>query len=84
MPVNLSIKNAPDDLVAALKLKARRNHRSLQGEMLSIFDDARRTPPRLTPLELLAEVEKLNFETPSESAEIVREMRDKRDGRKGR
>lgn len=80
MPVNLSIKNAPDALVAALKLKARRNHRSLQGEMLSILEEATRTPPRLTPLELLAEVEKLNFDMPSESAEIIREMRDKRHG----
>jgi plasmid stability protein len=26
MPGNLSIKNAPDDLVAALKLRAKRNH----------------------------------------------------------
>jgi hypothetical protein len=35
-------------------------------------------PRRLTPLELLAEVETLDFETPSEAAEIVRKMRDER------
>jgi plasmid stability protein len=76
MPVNISIKNAPDDLVALLKARAQRNHRSMQREMLVILDNAVRTPHRLTPLELLAEVEKLNFETPSESTAIIRKMRD--------
>jgi plasmid stability protein len=81
MPINLSIKNAPDDLVALLKARAERNHRSMQGEVLAILEEAVRTPRRLTPLELLAEVEKLNFETPSESAAIIRKMRDERHGR---
>jgi plasmid stability protein len=36
MPVNLSIKNAPDDLVARLRERAARNHRSLRGELLTI------------------------------------------------
>ena len=40
MPVNLSIKNAPDDLVARLKDRARHNHRSLQGEMMAILEAA--------------------------------------------
>jgi antitoxin FitA len=80
MPVNLSIKNAPDDLVVLLKERAERNHRSMQGELLAIIEQAVRQPRHLTPLELLAEVEKLNFETPSESAQIVRKMRDRRYG----
>ena len=80
MPVNLSIKNAPDDLVALLKERAQRNHRSLQGETLAILEDAVRRPRRLTPLELLAEIEKLNFETPNESTQIIRKMRDERHG----
>ncbi len=78
MPINLSIKNAPDDLVSLLKARAERNHRSMQGELLAILEQAVRQPRRLTPLELLAEVEKLGFETPSESAEIIRRMRDGR------
>ena len=81
MPANISIKNAPDELVASLKTRARRNHRSMQREVLAILEEAVRTPDRLTPLQLLAEIEKLNFETPSESAAIVREMRDDREGR---
>ena len=82
MPVNLSIKNAPDDLVAELKVRARRNHRSLQGELLAIIEDAvRRQSPLRTPDEILAEVRRLGLNTPAESAEIVRSDRDRRQGR---
>jgi plasmid stability protein len=77
---NLSVKNAPPELLAALKERARRNHRSLQGEVLATLEEAVRTPRRLTPLELLAEVQKLNLNMPSEAAEIVRKMRDERYG----
>jgi plasmid stability protein len=34
MPVNLSIKNVPDEVVAELRAQAKRHHRSLQGELL--------------------------------------------------
>ena len=40
MPVNLSIKNAPDDIVRRLRLRAERHHRSLQGELLAIIEEA--------------------------------------------
>ena len=62
MPVNLSIKNAPDDLVELPKLSARRHHRSLQGEALAILEEAVRGPRELTINELLAEVRKLNLQ----------------------
>ena len=39
MPVNLSIKNAPDEIVVRLKERAAKNHRSLQGEM-AIIEEA--------------------------------------------
>lgn len=42
MSINLSIKNASDEVVAALKLRARRNHRSLQGELMAIIEAAAR------------------------------------------
>jgi plasmid stability protein len=80
MPVNLSIKNAPDELVATLKLRAKTNHRSLQGEVLAILEEAARTPRGLTPMQLLAEVRKLGLKMPDESSEIVRKMRDERYG----
>jgi antitoxin FitA len=40
MSINLSIKNASDEVVAALKSRAKQNHRSLQGELLAIIEDA--------------------------------------------
>lgn len=80
MPVNISIKNAPDDLVAALKARAQRNHRSLQGEVLSILEESVHRSKRLSIDQLLAEVRKLDLRMPSDSAAIVRTMRDERYG----
>ena len=78
MSVNLSIKNAPDDLVVRLKARAAKNHRSLQGEMLAIIEEAVREPTTLTPREVLAEVRRLGLQTPAEAVEIVRAHRDGR------
>ena len=52
MPVNLSIKNAPDDVVQRLRERAARNHRSLQGELMAIIEEAARPTARLTPGEV--------------------------------
>lgn len=77
MPVNLSIKNAPDRVVARLKQRAKRNHRSLQGELLAIVEEAVevRSKRKLTPGEVLAKVRRLGLSTPSESVEIIRRDR---------
>ena len=40
MPVNLSIKGVPDDLADRLRRRAESNHRSLQGELMSIVEQA--------------------------------------------
>ena len=40
MPVNLSIKNVPDAVVARLRQRAEENRRSLQGELLTIVERA--------------------------------------------
>ena len=45
MPVNLSIKNAPDLIVERLRRRAARNHRSLQGELMAIIEAAALTEP---------------------------------------
>jgi plasmid stability protein len=78
MPVNLSIKNAPDEIVVRLKERAARNHRSLQGEMLAIIEEAVSEPTTRTPREILAEVRRLGLQTPAESVEIIRAHRDGR------
>lgn len=76
--MNISIKNASDDLVAKLKERARQNHRSLQGEMLTILEDAVRPRRPLTIRDLQARVRELGISTPSESAAIIRADRDGR------
>ena len=78
MPVNLSIKNAPDDVVARLRERAAKHHRSLQGELLAIIEEALRPPPRLTPSAVLAEVRRLGLETPADAVAIIRADRDDR------
>jgi len=40
MPVNLSIKDVPDDLAERLRQRAARHHRSLQGELMAIVEQA--------------------------------------------
>ena len=78
MPQNLSIKNAPDDIVRRLKDRAKKHHRSLQGELLAIIEEVVRSPAPTTPRQVLAEVERLRLRTPSEAEQIVRADRDAR------
>lgn len=78
MPVNLSIKNAPDDVVQRLKARATRHHRSLQGELLAILEEAAQPPRQVTVDEVLTEVRRLQLTTPAESAVMVRAERDAR------
>ena len=44
MSVNLSIKNVPETLAAKLRKRAERNHRSLQGELMAILENAATEP----------------------------------------
>ena len=78
MPVNLSIKNAPDDVVHRLRRRAERNRRSLQGELLVILEEAVRSERSLSPGEVRAEVRRLGLDTPGDAAAIVRADRDRR------
>jgi plasmid stability protein len=78
MPVNLSIKNAPDHVVETLRRRAARNHRSLQGELMAIIEAAAREPRGLSPLDALSQARRMGVATPSEAAVMVREDRDGR------
>jgi hypothetical protein len=40
MTLNLSIKNVPEAVAQRLRARAERNHRSLQGELLAIVEQA--------------------------------------------
>ena len=71
MPVNLSIKNAPDEVVRLLKARAARHHRSLQGELLAILEEAVQPQRALTVDEVMAEVRRLQLTTPAESTTMT-------------
>jgi plasmid stability protein len=81
MPVNLSIKNVPDEIAQKLKARAERNHRSLQGELMAIIEEAATSPlpkPKLTPSEALARMRALGVRTRDDAVQIIREARDNR------
>lgn len=76
MPVTLSVKNVPAKLAENLRQRAARNHRSLQGELMAILEEAAR--PRLTLDDLAEKARALGLRTPANSAEIIRATRDGR------
>jgi Antitoxin FitA-like, ribbon-helix-helix len=49
MPVNLSIKNVPDDVAEEVRKRAVKHHRSLQGELISILEETVAQERRMTP-----------------------------------
>ena len=76
---DLSIKNVPEQQIALLRARANRNHRSLQGELRAIIDEATAGATKtLTVEELVAEVQRVGLKTPSESTRWIRELRDRR------
>ena len=75
--MNISIKNAPDALVEKLKARAARNHRSLQGELLTILEEAVELPSRRDALDILREIRELGISTPATSVEMIRQDRDR-------
>jgi plasmid stability protein len=78
MPVNLSIKNAPDQVVQRLKERAERHHRSLQGELMAIIEEAVRDERPASAAAILAEVRQMGLRTPKEAASIIRSDRNGR------
>ena len=73
--ITLSIKNVPTDLAERLRTRAARNHRSLQGELMAILDEASRV---LTVEDLAVFAERVGLRTPSNSARLVRQDRNGR------
>jgi plasmid stability protein len=84
--VNLSIKNVPETLAKTLRARAERNHRSLQGELMAILEQAvdahtaARPARRLSIEEVAAQARKLFPKGTSGSAAFIRAMRDGRYG----
>ena len=74
---NLSIKNVPEDMLARLRTRASQHHRSLQGELVAILEEAL-APRRLTLEELVQRVQERGVQTGDESTPWIRELRDAR------
>lgn len=75
MPVNLSVKNVPDDLVEKLRKRAKHNYRSVQGELMAILEEAT-GPTKLSVDEAEKHLRALGFRTGDDSRTWVRELRD--------
>ena len=78
MPVKLSIQNAADGVVQHLRERAARNHRSLQGELTAIIEEAVK-PGSTRPVtidEYCARLRALELSSRDEAAAIIRADRD--------
>lgn len=76
MAVTLSVKNVPNDLARRLKARAARNHRSLQGELRAILEEAAQVT---SVTELVTLARQLGVKgTAGDSAASVRADRDGR------
>jgi plasmid stability protein len=80
MGVNLSIKNVPVEKVELLKQRAKANHRSLQGELMAIIDQAANVaaPRKFKTIDELSQyVDSLGLSTRDEAVQMIREDRDR-------
>jgi hypothetical protein len=88
---NLSIKGVPDELAERLRQRAARNHRSLQGELMAIIEQAADDPMpaspyeyrrRSKPIEQIAAEHRARFPQPiasgPDAVDIIRTERDVR------
>ena len=94
MGVSFSVKNIPEDVAERLRLRAERNHRSLQGELMAILETAAcEEAPVLAPssesrgsrsVEETVQRLRTLFPVPTQggasSASLIRQMRDGRYG----
>jgi plasmid stability protein len=68
--VNLSVKNVPAKVADGLKARAERNHRSLQGELMVILEEAAR---EVSVADLVRFAERVGLSDPAgESLQIVK------------
>ena len=77
---DISIKNVPKRELESIRAQAKRNHRSLQGELRGILSEAaeRRAGGGRSFDKAVAELKQIALKTPSESVRMIREDRDGR------
>ncbi len=77
MPVNVSVKHVPDDVVERLRERAKRNHRSLQGELMAILEEATGASG-LTVDQAELRLTALGLNSADDATRWIRELRDAR------
>lgn len=76
---DLSIKDVPVKELESIRNQAKRNHRSLQGELRAIIAEAaRRTRQPMSLEEAIKKIKKIPLTTSSDAVQMVREDRDGR------
>jgi hypothetical protein len=76
--MDLSIKGVPEEQVARLRDRAKANHRSLQGELRALIDEATFTVTRKLSIdEVVERVRRLPLKRRNEAARLIREDRDR-------
>jgi antitoxin FitA len=76
--MDLSIKGVPMEQVERLRQRAKANHRSLQGELRALIEEAAAGVPRRLSVDEIAErVNGLGLTRRDEAARLVREDRDR-------
>lgn len=80
MPVDFSIKRVPDKVARRLRDRAQRNHRSLQGELRAILEEAAgQRAGTLTVQQAYERARALGHVDTGESVvDVIRRMRDER------
>jgi plasmid stability protein len=62
MATNFTLKNIPEDIYEKIKVRAERNHRSINGEIISILSETVR-PRSKNAAEILARADELRSHT---------------------
>ena len=76
--MDLSIKGVPEEQVKRLRERAKANHRSLQGELRAMIDEATGVArKRLSIDEIAAQVSALGLTRQDEATRLIREDRDR-------
>jgi plasmid stability protein len=76
--MDLSIKGVPEQQVARLRDRAKANHRSLQGELRALIEEATSAAPRKLSIdEVATRVGKLALKRRNEAVRLIREDRDR-------
>ena len=76
--MDLSIKGVPEQQVARLRERAKANHRSLQGELRVLIEEATSGVPRKLSIdEVAARTGKLGLKRRNEAVRLIRADRDR-------